>query len=114
MLTARLAPTRAAPERPQFAFAGIAKPWRMERALKAAGCRLADFVALPDHLAFDEGLLRALARRAEAVGADLLTTEKDYARLPPAWRARVGVWPVQARFEDEAALDALLDDALGA
>ena len=41
-------------------------------------------------------------------GAGLLTTEKDWVRLPAAWRAKVAAWPVQAQFDDEAALDALL------
>jgi tetraacyldisaccharide 4'-kinase len=41
-------------------------------------------------------------------GAGLVTTEKDWARLPPAWRPRVAAWPVRAQFEDEAAVDALL------
>jgi len=111
VLTARLAPLAPPPPGPQLAFAGIAKPWKMERALVAAGCQLADFAPLPDHYAFDEGLLRALARRAKALGAGLLTSEKDHVRLPPAWRDRVAAWPVAAKFEDEAALDALLAGA---
>jgi len=39
--------------------------------------------------------------------AGLVTTEKDWVRLPPEWRTRVTAWPVRARFEDEAALDRL-------
>ena len=42
-----------------------------------------------------------------------MTSEKDWARLSPAWRERVAPWPVEVRFEDEAALDALLIKALG-
>jgi tetraacyldisaccharide 4'-kinase len=41
-----------------------------------------------------------------------VTTEKDWVRLPPAWRARVAAWPVRAVFEAPEALDALLDAAL--
>jgi len=108
LLIARLAPTGPPPPGPQLAFAGIGKPWKMERALQAAGCELADFAPLPDHARLDERLLKTLARRAEVLGASLLTSEKDWARLPPAWRTRVTAWPVEARFEDVAALDALL------
>jgi tetraacyldisaccharide 4'-kinase len=108
VLIARLEPAAPPPPGPQFGFAGVGKPWKVERALKAAGCDLADFAALPDHTPFDESLLKAIARQAEAHGAGLVTTEKDWVRLPDAWRARVTAWPVRARFEDEAALDALL------
>jgi len=38
---------------PQVGFAGVGKPWKVERALEAAGCDLADFVPLPDHTTYD-------------------------------------------------------------
>jgi tetraacyldisaccharide 4'-kinase len=108
VLIARLVPSGPPPMGPQLAFAGIGKPWKMERALKAAGCDLADFAPLPDHARYDERLLRFLAARAEALGAGLLTSEKDWVKLPSAWQSRVKAWPVEARFEDVAALDTLL------
>ena len=108
VLVARLEPSGPTPSGPLLAFAGIAKPWRFERALAAAGAEVADFIAFPDHAAFDEPALRALADRAGVFGASLITTEKDWVRLPPAWRPRVAAWPVRARFEDEAALERLL------
>ena len=107
-LVARLASVGPPPTGPQLAFAGIGKPWKMERALRAAGCDLADFAPLPDHVRYDERLLRFLSRRAEALGAGLLTSEKDWVRLPPNWRTKVTAWPVEARFENQGALDALL------
>lgn len=99
---ARLQPAAPPPPGPQLGFAGIAKPWKVERSLKAAGCDLVEFVAFADHAAFDEGVLQSLAERAETLGAGLVTTEKDWLRLPPPWRARVVAWPVQARFTDPA------------
>ena len=71
-----------------------------------------DFAPLPDHARLREGLLAALADRARQFGAGLVTTEKDWVRLPPAWRARVTAWPVAVRFDDPAALDALIAQAL--
>jgi tetraacyldisaccharide 4'-kinase len=108
VLVAQLMPAAPPPPGPQLGFAGIGKPWKMERALKAAGCDLVDFAPLPDHARYDEALLRFLARRAETLGAGLLTSEKDWVKLPPAWRERVAAWPVEAQFEDEEALDAIL------
>jgi tetraacyldisaccharide 4'-kinase len=114
VLIARLEPAAPPPPGPQLGFAGVGKPWKVERALKAAGCDLADFVALPDHSPLDDGLMAALARQAEAHGAGLVTTEKDWVRLPKAWRERVTAWPVRARFEDEAEADRLLAEAIAA
>lgn len=108
VLVARLEPASPPPVGPILAFAGVGKPWKVERALRAAGAELADFVPFADHAVYDERTLAALADRAQSLGAGLLTTDKDWVRLLPAWRERVTAWPVRARFEDEAALDALL------
>lgn len=111
VLSAHLAAVAPPPKGPQVGFAGIGKPWKVERALKAAGCELMDFAPFADHAAYDEATLRRLADRAAVFSAGLVTTEKDWIRLPPDWRARVTPWPVQAVFDDEAALEALLTSA---
>jgi tetraacyldisaccharide 4'-kinase len=107
-LSAHLVPAAPPPAGPQVGFAGVGKPWKVERALQAAGCELADFAPFPDHAAYDEALLRRLAERAAQFGAGLVTTEKDWVRLTPEWRAKVTPWPVRAEFDDPAGLDALL------
>ena len=108
VLIARLLAPAPPPAGPQVGFAGVGKPWKVERALKAAGCDLVDFASFPDHAGYSESTLKFLEDRAKLYGAGLLTTEKDWVRLPPQWRAKVQAWPVKAVFENEAALDALL------
>jgi len=112
VLIAHLLPARPPPTGPQLGFAGVGKPWKVERALKAAGCDLVEFAPLPDHARLDEDLLKRLADRASDFRAGMVTTEKDWSRLPPAWRQRIAPWPVHARFEDPEALERLLDQAL--
>ena len=112
VLIARLEPAAAPPPGPQLGFAGVGKPWKVERALSAAGCDLVDFVPLPDHATYDARTLRQLSERAKQWGAGLVTTEKDWVKLPPEWRDAVIAWPVRARFEDPAALSALLAQAI--
>jgi tetraacyldisaccharide 4'-kinase len=109
VLVARLTPTAPPASGPQVGFAGVGKPWKVERALRAAGCDLADFAPLPDHARYDERLLRFLAARAQTLAAGLVTTEKDWVKLPLAWRGRIAAWAVEARFDDAAALRAVLD-----
>lgn len=109
VLIAHLQPAAPPPKGPLVGFAGVGKPWKVERALKAAGAELADFAPFPDHFAYDAASLERLAARAQQFSAGLITTEKDWVRLPPEWRARVTAWPVRARFEDDAALDRILE-----
>ena len=66
------------------------------------------FHSFPDHGVYAERDLQALARQADRLGAGLITTEKDWVRLPPAWRRRVEAWPVRVRFEDERTIRRLL------
>lgn len=111
VLIARLEPAAPPPAGPLVGFAGVGKPWKVERSLVAAGADLKDFAPFPDHGAYDEGTLTFLASRAEDFGARLVTTEKDWVRLSPGWRERVTAWPVRARFEDERALLSILPGA---
>jgi tetraacyldisaccharide 4'-kinase len=112
-LIAHLMPVAPPPPGPQLAFAGIGKPWKMERALTAAGCELADFAPLADHARITDATMEFLSRRAADLGAGLLTSEKDWVRLSPDWRSRVTPWPVRVVFDDETALQRLLASVLG-
>lgn len=108
ILHARLEPSGIAPDRTLVAFAGLARPDKFFDTLDAMGAKVAEAVPFGDHHVYSEEDLAMLARLAEEHEAMLITTEKDAARLSPEWRARVAVLPVTARFDDEAALDALL------
>jgi len=113
VLIARLEPANPPPPGRLVGFAGVGKPWKVERALVAAGCDLVDFMPMPDHATYDAARLRLLDETARRLGVGLITTEKDWVKLPAQWRERVTVWPVRARFEDEAALDRLLSQVVG-
>ena len=90
---------------PVHALAGIARPERFFDALTRAGHPPARTHAFPDHHAFTDAELDVVL--AEAGGAQLVTTEKDHVRLPPAYRDRITALPAMMR-TDEAALDAVL------
>lgn len=108
VLRATLEPTGSVPSGKLIAFAGLARPEKFFDTLTALGAELDDALPFADHHVYSEDDLGALAQMAEERGAALITTEKDAARLSPAWRGRVSVLPVAARFDDEAQLDALL------
>lgn len=112
-LTARLAPDPAAAAalkgRRVLAFAGIGRPQKFFDTAAAVGAHILGTVAFPDHHPFTAAELAALQERAAALGAELATTEKDRVRLPPALRDAVAVLPVNLLWDDESALDALLE-----
>jgi tetraacyldisaccharide 4'-kinase len=93
-----------------LAFAGIGRPAKFFATLAESGAVIAGQRAFPDHHRFSLAELRRLARRAEALGAVLVTTPKDAVRLPAEWRARVQVASVALAWADEASLEALLGD----
>ena len=91
-----------------MAFAGIGRPQKFFHMLASYGAELAGMEAFPDHHLFTAAEVVRLKRRASDAGALLVTTAKDYVRLNPAMRNGIVPVPVNAVFEDRAALDALL------
>jgi tetraacyldisaccharide 4'-kinase len=103
---------------PVIGFAGIARPEKFFATLGNNGARLVAKHAFADHHRFSEREARRLLDEAEAKGAMLVTTEKDWVRLPDDDTAvgelkhRSRPFPVVLKFADEAAIAALLAPAL--
>lgn len=87
-----------------YAFAGLGHPEKFRRTLEDGGLTLAGWKSFPDHHAYTEKDLAALTREAEAANARLITTEKDYVRLPDSCKEKVGVLAVRMVFENPDAL----------
>jgi tetraacyldisaccharide 4'-kinase len=102
------------------AFSGIGRPGKFFATLREAGAQLAGVEAFPDHHTFTEAEAIALLKQAEALGAVLVTTEKDWVRIasrPGALadlRAKTRAVPVKLVFagDGEARLKALLASSL--
>jgi tetraacyldisaccharide 4'-kinase len=98
--------------KPVIAFAGIGRPEKFFATLESVGADLLARHAFPDHHPYSDAELRRLADAAAAIGARLVTTEKDWMRLAPAWRGRIATLAVTIAWQDEAALQTLLDSVL--
>ena len=107
-----LSPSAPPPEGKLLAFAGIGRPQKFFDALVAGGGQLAETATFPDHHPYSATDLDRLFSLAGHHAARLITTEKDWVRLPESARERILAWPVRAEFANPAALDGLLRDVM--
>ena len=100
------------PGQPYFAFAGIGRPEKFFEGLRHAGITLAGRRAFADHHPYRAAELAALAEAARAADARLLTTPKDFARLPEDARAGIAVAGVRLAWADAAEIETILRQTL--
>jgi tetraacyldisaccharide 4'-kinase len=91
-----------------IAFAGIARPEKFFTTLRRVGADLVGECGFPDHYRFRDSDIAALGRAADREHAQLVTTAKDWVRVPTAARPRIEVLAVEIRWPDPAALAGVL------
>lgn len=96
-------------EGPVTAVAGIARPQKFYDTLASLGATIATTYDFPDHHPFTEAELAEII----PIGT-LVTTEKDWVRLPETWRSKIRYVPVALQFEDAEGLTQWLEARLDA
>ncbi len=89
--------------RPILAFSGIGRPNKFFDTLRENGAKLIEASAFPDHHMFTEDEARTLIAKADEASAALVTTEKDWVRIPPLpgplARLKTAASPLPVRLE---------------
>lgn len=81
-----------------LAFSGIAYPEKFFTTLRDYGAQIGATQSFADHHPFSEKDLQTLRLKAEAQHLHLITTEKDWVRIPPSHRETIHTLPVQLQF----------------
>ena len=91
------------------AFAAIANPEKFFSTLENSSCRLVNKIEFPDHHYFTVRDLSSLRHRAQATNSILVTTEKDWVRLPKDLKQDIQFITIRLEWDDERALNSILD-----
>jgi tetraacyldisaccharide 4'-kinase len=110
VLRARLVPASATDLRGRkvVAFAGIGRPEKFFASVRALGGDPVATHEFPDHHVYRASDAARLLGAAASEGALLVTTAKDFVKLPDTLRAASAVVTVRLHWDDEAALERLL------
>lgn len=92
-----------------FAFAGIGRPQKFYDSCTEAGLVIISSKDFADHHVYSVKDLENLNEEATKMGLSLITTAKDWVRLPEPFRAHVNVLHVDLIFKDEAILERVLN-----
>ena len=93
-------------------FAGIGRPEKFFDTLSEIKVNVADAVPFPDHHKFSKNDLNYLRKLAEQYQAKLITTEKDYVRLPDDIKDEVEVLQITPEIENPSLLETVLEPVL--
>ena len=91
------------------AFAGIGRPSKFFDGIRNAGLDVRQAVAFADHHPYHRAELAQLLKTAHTMNARLVTTPKDFVRLPADVQARVTAIGVSLRWADPRVPERLLD-----
>ena len=94
------------------AFAGLAYPRKFYDTLQELGVALKGWHDFPDHYPYSKGDLRKLQAEAKKQEAKLITTEKDFVRIPEEFRSSVETLPVSLALDSPGTLTPFLKNVI--
>ncbi len=91
-------------DKPVIAFAGIGRPQKFYDSLYAENVNVIQTVDFPDHHFYSENELQNLLDMAQQKNADLITTSKDWVKIPPRLQPHFKVLEIYVAWKNPQAL----------
>ncbi len=92
-----------------IAFCGIANPAKFESTLKNNNIQIKKLITFPDHHKYSQHDIEKLINIAKKNNLKLLTTEKDYVKIPKMYQKQIYVLKIEAHLKG---LEKLIDDII--
>ena len=83
---------------PVIAFAGIGYP---EKFFDNVPCKIVEKIPFPDHYQYSDDDIKKLIKKADEKNAKLLTTEKDWVRLPDWAQKKIKFSMLETKIDDK-------------
>ncbi len=90
------------------AFAGLGYPDKFRNTLERNGYLVKDFIAFADHHPYTIPEIKKLLKIARQYSTPLITTSKDFLRVPYKYRGKVDVLTVNLNFKNPIEMEQLL------
>ena len=94
------------------AFAGIAYPEKFFNSLEKLGAKIVKRISFSDHHIYNENDLLTLAENANKTKSILVTTRKDFVRIPKSYRSLINALDGEIVFENEELLSEILSNII--
>lgn len=105
--------TRPDASKSYIAFCGLARPEKFYDSLRGTGVELVETHDYADHYTYKAEDIAFLQRRADELGATLITTEKDMVKLEHFdGVAEIAILPIALKWHDESALLTFMKEQL--
>ena len=88
-----------------LAFSGIAHPKKFFNTLKNLGCKIKKTYSFSDHYPFKSYEIEKLKSNAKFHNSILVTTEKDFMRIPFSQQKNIEILPIKIEFENKEILE---------
>ena len=83
-------------------FCGLGFPQKFKKTLEKMELEVIDFIAFSDHHPYTITEIQKLLKAARNLGAKLVTTRKDYIKIPDVFKNDISVIDINLSFTDES------------